>query len=183
MNVSNLAPGAYTVCITIAGKIYEQCFTLNIARGTSLTGKLSVKSKVAEVEIEEGTAPFQVFVNGYSKFETTAMNFTVPVELGDFVEVKSAKVCEGSYTKSISDDLSGVLGYPNPTRGFIEIATPTIKTAVLVEVYNLNGQLISNGMYPILNGKVSLNLENEISGVYVAKVYLETPVSVTIIKK
>ena len=183
LNVSNLAPGAYTVCITIAGKIYEQCFTLNIARGTSLTGKLSVKSKVAEVEIEEGTAPFQVFVNGYSKFETTAMNFTVPVELGDFVEVKSAKVCEGSYTKSISDDLSGVLGYPNPTRGLIEIATPTIKTAVLVEVYNLNGQLISNGMYPILNGKVSLNLENEISGVYVAKVYLETPVSVTIIKK
>jgi len=183
LNVSNLAPGAYTVCITIAGKIYEQCFTLNIARGTSLTGKLSVKSKVAAVKIEEGTAPFHVFVNGNSQFETSAMNFTVPVELGDFVEVKSAKVCEGSYTKSILDDLIGVLGYPNPTRGLIEIATPTIKTAVSVEVYNLNGQLISSGMYPILNGKVTLNLENEISGVYVAKLYLDTVVSVTIIKK
>jgi glycosidase len=183
LNVSNLAPGAYTVCITITGKIYEQCFTLNIARGTSLTGRLSMKSKVAVVEIEEGTAPFQVFVNGNPQFETTAMSFTLPVELGDFVEVKSAKVCEGSYTKSILEDLTGVAGYPNPTRGLIEIATPTVKTAVSVEVYNLNGQLISNGMYAVLDGKISLNIENEVSGVYIAKVYLDIPVSLTIIKK
>jgi hypothetical protein len=183
LNVSNLAPGVYTVCITITGKTYEQCFTLNIARGTSLNGKLSVKSKVAAIEIKEGTAPFQVFVNGNSQFETTAMNFTVPVELGDFVEVKSAKVCEGSYTKSILDDTSAIAGYPNPTRGLIEIATPTVRTAVSVEVYNLNGQLISSGMYTVLDGKVALNIENEISGVYIAKVYLDIPVSLTIIKK
>jgi hypothetical protein len=183
LNVSNLAPGVYTVCITITGKIYKQCFTLNIARGTSLNGKLSVKSKVAAIEIKEGTAPFQVFVNGNSQFETTAMNFTVPVELGDFVEVKSAKVCEGSYTKSILDDTSAIVGYPNPTRGLIELATPTARTAVLVEVYNMNGQLILSGMYTVLDGKVALNIENEISGVYIAKVYLDIPVSLTIIKK
>ena len=183
LNVSNLASGVYTVCISITGKSYEQCFTLNIGRGKSLNGKFAVKSKVAAVEIEEGTAPFKVFVNGNAQFETMAMKFTVPVELGDLVEVKSAKDCEGIYAENILDDISGIAAYPNPSRGLIEIVTPTIKTAVPVEVYNLNGQLVSNRIYPILNGKVALSLENEVSGVYIVKVYLEKPVSLTIIKK
>ncbi|MCX8483551.1 MAG: T9SS type A sorting domain-containing protein, partial [Crocinitomicaceae bacterium] len=73
--------------------------------------------------------------------------------------------------------------YPNPTHGVIEIAAPTLKTEIAIELYNLKGQLISKGVYSVLNGKVSLNLEKESAGVYFAKVHLETPVSVTIVKE
>jgi hypothetical protein len=131
----------------------------------------------------EGTAPFEVFVNGTSQFETSSTNFTLPVQQGDFLEVKTAKACEGIFATSILDPLSGFAAYPNPTHDFIEIATPTLKTEIPIELYNLNGQLISKGVYSVSNGKVQLNLEKEAAGVYFAKVHLDTPVSLTIVKE
>ena len=38
-------------------------------------------------------------------------------------------------------------------------------------------------MYAVSNGKVQLNLEKESAGVYFAKVHLDTPVSLTIVKE
>jgi hypothetical protein len=38
-------------------------------------------------------------------------------------------------------------------------------------------------LYSVVNGKVQLNLEKESAGVYFAKVYLDTPVSLTIVKQ
>lgn len=184
LTISNLAPGVYPVCITIPGKTnFEQCFSLTIAKGSSLTGKSLVTSNIASVQITEGTAPFEVFVNGLPQFETSATNFTIPVKQGDFLEVKTAKVCEGIYAVSILDPLSGFTAYPNPTHGVIEMATPTLLKEIAIELYNLNGQLVSKGMYAVVNGKVQLNLEKESAGVYFAKVHLDTPVSVTIIKE
>ncbi len=184
LTISNLAPGVYPVCITIPGKAnFEQCYSLTITKGSSLTGKSSVSSNVASVQIVEGTAPFEVFVNGIAEFETSASNFTVPVKQGDFLEVKTAKACEGIYATSIMDPLSGFAAYPNPTHGVIEIATPTLKTEITIELYNLNGQLVSKGVYSVSNGKVQLNLEKESAGVYFAKVHLDIPVSLTIVKE
>ena len=184
LTISNLAPGVCPVCITIPGKAnFEQCYSLTITKGSSLTGKSSVSSNVASVQIVEGTAPFEVYVNGTTQFETSATNFTVPVKQGDFLEVKTAIACEGIYATSIMDPLSGFVAYPNPTHGVIEIATPTLKTEIAVELYNLNGQLVSKGVYSVSNGKVQLNLEKESAGVYFAKVHLDIPVSLTIVKE
>ena len=184
LTISNLPPGTYTVCITIPGKTnYEQCYTVTINRGSSLTGKTSVASKTAIVEITEGTAPFQIVVNGNYQFETAATTFSVPVSQGDLLEVKTAKACEGIYATSIMDPLSGFVAYPNPTRGLFEIATLTLQKEITIELYNFNGQLISKGVYTVVNGKVQLNLEKESTGIYFAKVYLDTPISVTIVKE
>jgi glycosidase len=184
LTISNKPPGVYPVCITIPGKTnFEQCYSLTIAKGSSLTGKSSVNSNTASVQITEGTAPFEVFVNGLPQFETSATNFSLPVKQGDYLEVKTAKTCEGIYAISIMDPLSGFAAYPNPTHGLIEIATPTLKTEIAIELYNLNGQLISKGVYAVSNGKVQLNLEKESAGVYFAKVHLETPISLTIVKE
>jgi 1,4-alpha-glucan branching enzyme len=184
LTISNLPPGTYPVCITISGKTnYEQCYTVTINRGSSLTGKTSVASKMAIVEIIEGTAPFQVVVNGNYQFETSVTTFSVPVSQGDLLEVKTAKTCEGVYATSITDPLSGFVAYPNPTHGLIEITTPTLQKEITIELYNSNGQLISKGNYSVMNGEVHLNVEKESAGVYFAKVYLDTPISVTIVKK
>ncbi len=183
LTIPNLAPGMYTICITIPGKTFEQCYTLSIVKGSSLTGKSSVSSNKASVQIIEGTAPFEVVVNGIPQFETSATNFTVPVFQGDLLEVKSAKACEGIYTTTILDPLYGITAYPNPTQGLIDISTPTLKTEITIELFNLNGQLVSKRLYSVSNGKVQLNLEKESAGVYFAKVHLDTPVSLTIVKE
>ncbi|MBA0882702.1 alpha-amylase family glycosyl hydrolase [Flavobacterium undicola] len=183
LTVPNLASGSYPVCITIDGKTFEQCFTVTINKGTTLNGKSTFSSDKLTVEITEGTLPYQVFLNGSPQFETDSANFTVQVQKGDLLEVKSAKPCEGVYTKSIVGDLGSIVGYPNPTHGLFEIAVPTSDKEVTIGLYSLSGQLVSKGTYPVQNQKVQLHLEKESAGVYVLKVCLENPVSLTIIKR
>ncbi|WP_278019867.1 T9SS type A sorting domain-containing protein [Flavobacterium ginsengisoli] len=73
--------------------------------------------------------------------------------------------------------------YPNPTTGTIEIEIPSTKTEIAIELYNFGGQLVSHGTYNIESGKALLNLEKLPSGIYLAKINLDTPEYVKIIKK
>ncbi|MFZ0596340.1 MAG: leucine-rich repeat domain-containing protein, partial [Flavobacterium sp.] len=186
LKVSNLTPGIYTIIVTIPGEVYEQTFTLSIAKGANITGKSTVNSKTVAVEITEGTAPFTVFVDGTEQFQTNEAEFSVEVSKNALVEVVTSKACEGIYAKkvSISDFESGTLSaYPNPTSGYFEIEIPTNKKEVKIEMYNFGGQLISDNNYIIENGKAQLHLENHPSGIYAAKIYLDTPEYIKIIKK
>lgn len=183
LTVANLAPGAYTICIGVTGKTFEQCFSVNIGKGGSITGKSSVSSNKAIVDITSGTAPFEILVNGKPQFETSETNFAVDVKHGDLLEVKTAIACEGIYSKTILDGLVGVQIYPNPTAGLFEITIPTSKTEVEIELYSIGSQLISKRKYTVINQKVQLSLEKESDGIYIAKINLDSPVSLTIIKK
>jgi len=180
--VPNQPPGSYAICITIPGKVYEQCYTVNVAKGKTITGKLRAATNKVSVEIVEGTAPFQIFVNGKEQFETELTTFSVEVKKGDLLEVKTAKSCEGIYSKGIGDLLGVITLYPNPTSGSFEINLPTSRKEVVIDLYTAASQLISKRTYPVENERVQLNLANEPSGVYIVKIYLDTPENLTIIK-
>lgn len=185
LTVSNLAPGSYTLCIGISGKSFQQCYTLQIGQGGVLSGKSSLNNDKLEVEIIEGTAPFEVLVNSQSKFTSTISNFSVSVNEGDLVEVKTAKPCEGIYAKSVNGLVKNtVVGYPNPTSGSFDITIPSLKLDnVYAEIFSVDGKLISKGNYTIVNQKIQLDLINASEGVYLVKVYVDPVVSLTIIKK
>lgn len=186
LKVSSLTPGTYTIIITIPGEVYEQTFTLAIAKATTVAGTLKTTSKTVAVEITQGTAPFTIYVDGTEQFQTNDAAFSVDVNKAALVEVATSKACEGIYAKkvSISDFESGtLLAYPNPTSGNFEIEIPTNKKEVKIELYNFGGQLVSHNNYIIENGKVVLSLENHPSGIYAAKIYLDTPEYIKIIKK
>ena len=180
--MANLAPGTYNFCIGVTGQTYQQCYVVTVAAGTTVSGKSSVTSGKASVEIEKGTAPFTVFVNGQEQFETSAPIFSVDVKSGDILEVKTAVSCEGIYSKTI-DAIDGVFAYPNPTQGTFEITVPTLQTEVVIELYSILSQLISVKTYPVVYGKVQLSLENKPTGLYFAKVNLAEPVTLKIIKQ
>ncbi|MDO9274098.1 MAG: alpha-amylase family glycosyl hydrolase, partial [Lutibacter sp.] len=76
----NLPPNSYNFCIGVTGQTYSQCYTVQVAAGTTVSAKSSVTSGKASVEIEKGTAPFTVFVNGLEQFETSAPVFSVEVK-------------------------------------------------------------------------------------------------------
>jgi hypothetical protein len=164
------------------GENYSQCYTVQVAAGTTVSGKASVTSGKASVEIEKGTAPFTVFVNGQEQFETSAPAFLVEVKSGDILEVKTAVSCEGIYSKTI-DDLEVVFAYPHPPEGTFEIKVPASYTEVVIELYSILSQLISVKTYPVVNGKVQLSLANKPTGLYFAKVNLDEPVTLKIIKQ
>ena len=179
---ANLAPGTYNFCIGVSGQTYTQCYVVQVAAGTTVSAKSNVVSGKASVEIEKGTAPFTVFVNGQEQFETFAPIFSIEVKSGDVLEVKTAVSCEGIYSKTI-DAFDSVFAYPNPTQGAFEITVSNSLTEVVVELYNINSQLISTKKYPVVYGKIQLNLANKPIGVYIAKVLLDQTVTLKIIKQ
>jgi subtilisin-like proprotein convertase family protein len=178
----DLAPGTYDFCIEVEGQTYEQCYVIVIESGTEVGGKVSLTSNKASVEIVEGTAPFIVYLNKEEKFKTTSPVFSIDVKHGDLVEVKTAVTCEGVYSKKI-ELLEGIVAYPNPSKGTFEISLPVSQKEVIIELYTVHSQLISVKTYPILYGRVQLQLEDQPRGLYIAKVHLDQPVTLKIIKQ
>jgi hypothetical protein len=82
----------------------------------------------------------------------------------------------------ISDLPNSIMAYPNPTRGSFEITVPVEMKEIYVELYSINAVLISKGVYPVVNQKIQLYLDNQTSGTYIAKVYTAIPTSLMIIK-
>ena len=183
LSLTDLPPGVYTICLGIVGKSFSQCFVVTIGKGGSLTGKTSgiATNKIA-IEITEGTAPFEVLINGNSQFSTDQSNFNIDVKQGDLIMVKSSIACEGIYSKVISDLTNGIVAFPNPTNGVFEIAIPTEMKEIYVELYSINSVLVSKGRYPVVNQKIEMNLENQTSGTYIAKVYSDVLTNLIILK-
>lgn len=178
----NLIPDIYTVCITVTGETFEQCFVVEVINGTTVSGKTSVTSGKATVEIKDGTAPYHVFINDKELFQTNESLFHINVHHGDVINVKTAVSCEGTYSKTI-ELLQGIVAYPNPTNGTFEIALLVSQKEVTIELYTIHSQLISVKTYPIAYGRVQLNIENQPSGLYIAKVKLDKPITLKIIKQ
>ncbi len=182
LKVTDLSPGVYDFCIRVTGETYEQCFAIEIIEGSTVSGKSSLTSNKVSITIEQGTAPFKVYINGNNVLNTLSPSFTIDAKHGDLIEVKTAKSCEGIFLKSI-DLFETITVYPNPSKGIFEITLPILEKEVVLELYSMDSQLISKGTYQIVNRKVQLNLENKPTGVYVVKINLDTPISLTIIKE
>ena len=182
LTVSNLQPGNYDVCITVTGQTFKQCYVVTIAEGTTVSGKASINSSKAEITIEEGTAPFNIFVNNEEILQTSAPTFSVTVKNGDIIHVKTAVECEGIFSKKI-DLIETFTAYPNPTSGNFEISTPISENEISVAIYNAYGQLLSKKMYPVISGKIQLSLENKPAGLYFVKVLTNSPVTLKMIKR
>ena len=182
LEVDNLTPGTIDICISVEGETFEQCFVVTIEAGTSVSGKATVISNKVNVEISQGTAPYNIFVNGAEVFQTMNTSFSVDVSHGDFVQIKTNVDCEGVFAKQINL-LEYITAYPNPTKGQFEIALPIDKKEVIIELYNMQSQLISSKWYSVNFGKVLLNIENLTSGIYFAKIQLEKVETLKIIKE
>lgn len=182
LTVDNFAPGTYDICIEVPGITSKYCYTAEIKEGTTVSGKSSVTSNKVSIAIDKGTAPYNILVNGENVLNTFSSSFEVDVKHGDLVEIKTAILCEGIFSKTI-DLFDTVIVYPNPTNGIFEIALPVLLKQIRIEMFTVNSQLISSERYPVIYGKVQLNIEKLPAAVYIVKVYLENPVSVKIIKK
>ncbi len=180
--IENLVPGPYKLCITNTSSNSVQCFGFDIEEGTLATGKASSGKEGVNIEITEGTAPFDVSVNGEWVLQTTSQSFSVNASYGDVVEVTTSVTCEGSITKT----MDGIVSVsPNPTNGAFEIALSMPLKEVTVSVYNVYSQLVSSKSYLVNNGKIQLDINDKPAGIYFAAIELgkNKPEVLKIIKK
>jgi hypothetical protein len=183
LSVEGLTPGSYDFCISIEVKNYEQCFTLEILEGTTISGKSTIKNQKAAVEIESGTAPFKVYLNGKLQFETQANSFDVDVLNGDYLEVKTSVDCEGVFAKQINA-IEALTVYPNPTLNRFEITIPKNETkrAGILSIYNLNGQSILSKSVNVKNNKINVDISHLPKNIYIVSLGLNKSYSFKIIK-
>jgi CshA-type fibril repeat protein len=118
----------------------------------------------------------------------TPVNYTVNDNLGLVSNSAAINITVNPNTNLNSNDFnidarSSISSFPNPTIGRFEIKLPTTRKEVVIELYTMTSQLISKRIYPVVNNLVRLSVENEATGVYMAKIYLETVVNLKIIKK
>lgn len=180
--VNELPAGDYNFCISIDGETYTQCYDVTIEEGIQLEASAKISGNKVTVEIEQGTAPFTVLVNGEELFTTSKSTFEVDILQGDLLALKSAVECEGMFAKKI-DLFNEIIAYPNPTNGSFFIDLPIIEKEIIIELYNMQSQLVSSKLYTVKAGKVQLNIENESTGIYIAKVLLDSPIALKIIKQ
>jgi len=182
ITLGGLDPATYELCITVDGENFEQCFSFEIAGGFEFSGKSSISGKKATIEINQGTAPFKVIINGNEVLETMFNNFEIDVNHGDLLEVKTAINCEGKLESKINL-FKTVTTYPNPSKGEFMIAIPTNSKKIKAGIYNIFGQLIKMDDYVVNNGEILMNLSNYPNGIYMVKLYVDETIIVKVIKE
>ena len=179
--IEDLKPGSYNLNIEVVGKNFTHRYQLDIESAVSLSGKISVDKKTAKVSVFSGEAPYKVIKNGIQLFETYQSNFSLEVNHGDNIQVKSKEACQGELLKTINF-LEDISAYPNPTSGVFELYIPNDIKIISLEVYNIRSQIIVSKTYKVKSGKVQLNISDKPEGVYFVKVNSAKPSFIKVIK-
>ncbi len=186
----DIAVGAYTLCVDVNGRAFQQCFEINITPAEVLDAvfekRVKNNSDVTSVTINEGTPPFKVVFNGDTIRTTSETSFEIETLGSGTLEIFSSKACEGVANKVIenTNNSNRFIASPNPVIEDLKITLPAVKAhQIPVQIYNIDGQLLFNN---IINKGDSNFIEIPFRkfdrGIYFVRINIEKPVVFKIIK-
>lgn len=184
MSFEALSPGTYTACIEVKDEPQtKQCFEFEIQSGGTLQAENSIQNKTMSINVKQGTAPFQVKINGKESQSYQTNNFDITVEDGDLVEVSSSTECEGKIT--MLANTSSIRLTSNPVDEMAEVILPhTALTSVQVNIFSSSGRLVtSENLTPNMEQKIVADTSNLPPGIYYLQVQLEKLHSLKLIKR
>lgn len=179
---SDLAPGSYEVCLEVNGRDYKQCFEVNIKEAVPVALKVekNQQSKDYTVNVNSGTAPFNVFLNGKLVSTFNSSRFNVKLENGGILEVKTAKSCEGAFKTAIDN----VFLKQNPVVDSIDFMLPADSSLkVDVMVFDVTGKLVLDKAIQRQGDGLSIPFSGYKSGVYIVKLGVKNSKTIKIIKQ
>ncbi len=185
---SDIPVGAYTVCITIDGQAdFERCFAINIDAAAALNIDFGQQqggaNNVFSININEGTPPFDIRLNGELIRTTSETSFELTVDESGLLEVETSRLCEGTFSISLEGGFDEIIATPNPVINELTIRMPTNGLgAVPVSVFNVSGQMIYSRATEINNSSVQVPFGNLPSGIYFVRLDIENPIVLKIVK-
>ena len=96
-------------------------------------------------------------------------SFSIPINQGDFVQVKTDVICEGVFAKNINLPETITI-YPNPVKNsFINTITSNSTQSGEIIIYNLIGQERFSKNISLMNGTNNINIDisNLQTGLYI----------------
>ena len=137
----SLKPGSYEVCVEINDKNYKQCFEINIAAAAtiSLRASKNQESRNYTFNVNSGTAPYNVYLNGnlIDSFNTSI--FTLNVERSGILEIETSKSCEDKFSMI----LDNIFLKQNPVSDTIDLLMPNnAENNINVTVFDVTGKVV-----------------------------------------
>ena len=168
LELTGLAAGNYTLCITIAGQVdYKQCYEILITEPKDLTVYANSDRSQNIVNLTlSGGSTYYISING--KLHTSTLsNVSLPLNPGiNRIVVKTDKECQGIFTEDIYLDSSAKL-YPNPFVSTLNIRMDSQNTKeALVRVLDVSGAQVYQAIHRVVNGQMSLDLSKLAKGYY-----------------
>lgn len=190
----NVAVGSYTVCVSVDGRDYEQCFEINIDEAPALGAVFTTvedeendsSSQAMRVNVSSGTAPFTVKFNDEVILITSQNEFNVNTTGSGLLEITSSVECEGKLSRVVESDLPLELTYgPNPVVNDLRINIPNApENGVEVQVFDVHGKLILNQKFNVQNSAfISVPFNAIAQGIYFVRLDIENAEMIKIIKK
>ena len=175
LNIENLGPGNYTLCLDRLTDNYRSCYEFEIKEPAQFEVKSQTSNVVKnqlDLTISGGVKPYRVFLNGDLIANTNQQQLSIQTTPGDYLEVFSSGDCTFSYEETIVS-LSGLAVYPNPTRGEFSVELGQLSSsqeAISVRVYSSSGNLISTLSKEIKDGKILIDISQQSTGIYFLKI-------------
>jgi len=177
------ASGDYEICITTTALNTTNCFEVTIEEAQPISLKLtSAKStNTYSFNIQEGTAPFNVYLNSKLIAVTSEKIFDLEINETGKLEVKTAKDCEGLFQKSIGD----IILKQNPVKDFIELQLPigTSDSSIETTVFDINGKLIFRKEFTPENDVLRIPFQEYANGLYILKLSVANSTPIKILKR
>ena len=174
--LSNLSPGTYQLCFTVEGESgYNQCFDVNITEPAPLSASSRVDKENKTIRFNlSGSEQYTINHNGTDYvFGSSTPEIDLVYGL-NFIEVKTDKYCQGTYTKEVFIS-EKVEYYPNPTRDFVNLYLHGQDSSIDLQIVDRDGnikEILCKGIG--LNRKIKIDFSSYPEGVYMIRLLSKT---------
>lgn len=185
LKLNNLPPGSFTVCFSVEGEIFNQCFQVSITEPQDLSLYSVVNKLQSTLTLQlGGGSTYNIRVNNVD-YTTSSSQITVPLSAGiNKLSVTTDKICQGVIEKEI--DMGMVLPFPNPFVSSVKVnvGNRTVGNAKVNVTDLRNGKTVYQNKYRDATGILEIDLSTLESGIYYLNLNLDNQESgYKIIKK
>lgn len=174
-DVTSLPPGNYSVCISVPGQNYAQCFSAVVTEPKDLSVYTAINKTLNSVNLNmEGASNYTILLNGQT-YHTTTGSIALPLSAGNNkLTVTTDKLCQGTFEKTITV-ADKIIPYPNPFRDQLSINLGNNNTGVakVTIIDGVNGKLVYSNTYNNKQGVVQLDVSSLKLGMYVLNLSLD----------
>ncbi|WP_036151568.1 zinc-dependent metalloprotease [Maribacter forsetii] len=171
-NLSNLASGTYTLCMTGTDGViaYQQyCVEVQITEPSPLNVSSRVAADGFHVTLEmNGSSFYTIELNGVA-VQTEESTIELNLNKGlNTLKVYTDIPCQGVYEEQIGFYVEPVV-YPNPVKDIVEVYLGAQQEEITVSVFSADGRYVFNKKIMVIGGVMQLDLSSLSTGIYYLK--------------
>ncbi len=170
-----LSPGNYTLCFSVDGEIFNQCFQVNVTEPKDLSVYSTINKDLNNLNLQlDGSTSYKITLNNVT-MNTTEQSVTIPLAKGyNKLLVTTDNLCQGLVEKVIvtNDD---IIPFPNPFQNVlnVNIGNQNVNNISVNIINTLSGKTVYNNKYNNQSGVMQFDMSALPGGVYYLNLNLD----------